>query len=90
MNERRRQLVIDKDELTEVISEIIEKTSFSNSGHFCRLSQEERQALKELSKFLQRVDNTKWAFGVAVIIGMAMFCGGALWVGIKQLVRTQQ
>lgn len=87
MEDRRQQLVINKSDLREVISEIIDQ---ANGDHFCHLSQEERHALKELSRFLKRVDNTKWAFGVAVLIGAAMFLGGALWVGIKQLVKSQQ
>lgn len=87
MEDRRNNLVVSKKDLREVFAEIIEQT---DTNHFCHLSKEERHALKELSQFLKRVDNTKWALGVALLIGTAVFLGGALWVGIKQLVRVQQ
>ena len=85
MDERRQPLVVSREDLKEIIHEVV--VVMTRNHHNCLLSEEERRALKDLSMFLKRIENTKWAFGVAVFIGLAMFAGGALWVGIKELVK---
>lgn len=87
MEERRQQMVVSVDDLRKIMMEVVEQT---NTNHFCHLSHEERHALQELSRFLKRLDNTKWAFALAILVGVAMFFGGALWLGIKQLVSLQK
>jgi hypothetical protein len=58
-------------------------------AHHCRLSDEERAALKDLSVFLQRVEKTKWAVMLAVLTAITLAAFGALWLGIKQIIKGQ-
>jgi phosphomevalonate kinase len=86
MTERRQQLIVDRDELREIMLEVM---SSKLTLHSCRLSEEERMALKELSVFLQRIEKTKWAFMLVMATTIAVAACSALWLGIKQMIKGQ-
>ena len=83
MTERRQQLVVDRDELREIMLEVMS----SKLPHHCRLSEEERTALKNLSVFLQRVESTKWSFFMVVVTIIASSIVFTVWEGIKVSLR---
>ena len=83
MTERRQQLVVDRDELREIMLEVMS----SKLPHHCSLSEEERTALKNLSVFLQRVESTKWSFFMVVVTIIASAIVFTVWEGIKVSLR---
>lgn len=50
---------------------------------------QDHEVIERISKFLDRIENAKWAIGIAILLSMLGGVGAALWIGVKACVKGE-